>query len=224
MSRVIPKETLTAYQRWELGAVEFSQSGGTRGTPIEGGEDVSQDAIRLPTAEELERIHQTAWQEGYALGHEQGLKAGFEQGSKEGEAYVRQLSELATSIEAERLMEDETLAREVLDLALVVARQMIRTALLVKEDTVLEVLREAIANLPSMTGHTLLAVHPDDVRRVMDWVGAEQPHSGFRVISDPNIEKGGFRFSSSSGEMDGNMSTRWKQIVACLGTDVEWLE
>lgn len=224
MSRVIPKESLTAYQRWELGAVEFPQSGGARRTAGGGGEDVSPDAIRLPTAEELEKIHQTAWQEGYALGHEQGLKAGFEQGGKEGEAYVRQLSELANSIEAERLMEDENLAREVLDLALVVARQMIRTVLLVKEDTVLEVLREAIANLPSMTGHTLLAVHPDDARRVVEWLGAEQPHSGFKVIPDPNIERGGFRFVSSSGEMDGNMSTRWKQIVACLGSNVEWLE
>jgi hypothetical protein len=38
------------------------------------------------------------------------------------------------------------------------------------------------------------------------------------------MEHGGFRFESPTSEMDGGMTTRWREIVACLGTDAQWLE
>lgn len=223
MSRVIPKETLTAYQRWELGAVDTSPARAGTEAAASGEEDPGLK-VTLPTTEELERLHQTAWEEGYALGLEQGRKAGFEQGAQEGREHLRRMSELLDAMETERLRNDEQLCREVLDLALVVARKMIRTALFVKEDIVLEIIREAIANLPALAGHLVLSVHADDAPRVREWLAAEHPQSNVRVVTDINMERGGFRFESPNSEMDGAMTTRWREIVACLGTDSRWLE
>jgi flagellar assembly protein FliH len=221
MSRVIPKESLTAYQRWELGAVEP----GHRAPGLNAAtDDADVTGVNLPTAEELERLHQTAWQEGYALGLVEGRKAGFDQGAQESKVYLTQLAELTEAMETERVLQDEQLSREVLDLALVVARQMIRAALFVKEEIILEVIREALANLPSLSGHTNLAVHPDDAAIVREWLAAEHAQSGFRVVKDINLARGGFRFESSTSELDGDMATRWREIVACLGTDLRWLE
>jgi flagellar assembly protein FliH len=224
MSRVIRKESLTAYQRWELGAVEHVVPPQPATNAPLPSEELSAAEVSLPTAEDIERIHQTAWREGQALGYEQGRKEGFEQGAREAKAYLEQLDALREAMDIERLRQDEQVAREVLDLALVVARQMIRSALFVKEDIIIEVLREAMANLPSLSGHIVLATHPDEAPRIRDWLNAEQPQSNLRVIADPNIERGGFRFESNTSEMDGTMSTRWREIVSCLGTDLRWLE
>ena len=137
MSKVIPKEQLTAYQRWELAAFEDAGMGlppGTRpphaGEPRLGEPDpAGEEALRLtlPTAEDLERIHQEAWQEGYTLGLEEGRKAGFETGRQEGEKYVRQLRALAEALESERVRQDEAVAQEVLALALAVSQQLVGT-------------------------------------------------------------------------------------------------
>jgi flagellar assembly protein FliH len=225
MSRVIPKEHLTAYQRWELGAME-PPARADDGAPD--GADASSETIDtevvLPTAEDIERLHQEAWREGYAMGFEEGRRAGMEQGTREAVVYTRRLAEITEALEAERVAQDEQLAREVLDLALVVARQMLRAALFVKEDLLLEVIREALANLPSLSGPMQLMVHPDDVVQVREWLTTEQGHGNIRVVGDPNLEHGGFRFLSPNSEMDGNIASRWREIVACLGTDVRWLE
>jgi flagellar assembly protein FliH len=132
MSRVIPKESLTAYQRWELGAVDVPQARNAQETGP-AGEELPTLAVTLPTTEELERLHQTAWEEGYALGMEQGRQAGLAQGESESKEALRRMSELIDAMETEQLGQDEQLSREVLDLALVVAQRMIRTALFIKE-------------------------------------------------------------------------------------------
>lgn len=225
MSRVIPKEHLTAYQRWELGAVEQpTRAESWAGEPATSPAEEIADKVVLPTAEEIERLHQEAWREGYAMGLEEGRRAGMEQGSREAVLYMRRIQELSEALDTERVVQDEQLAREVLDLALVVARQMLRAALFVKEDLLLEVIREALANLPTLSGPMQLAVHPDDVAQVREWLASEQGHGNIRVLGDPNLEHGGFRFLSPNSEMDGNIASRWREIVACLGTDVRWLE
>jgi flagellar assembly protein FliH len=225
MSRVISKESLTAYQRWELGAVDHdtgNEAGALHGAVTS--EEVDVAAVSLPTAEELERIHRAAWQEGRMLGLEQGRKEGYEEGAREVKARLEQFAAMTEALEIERVKQDEQIAHEILDLSLVVARQMIRAALFIKEDLILDVVREALVNLPSLSGHIVLSVHPDDAPRMREWLNTEHPQSNLRVISDPGIERGGFRFESSTSEMDGTMATRWRDIVACLGSDVRWLE
>jgi flagellar assembly protein FliH len=224
MSRVIAKEHLTAYQRWELGSVEPRENRAPATPASTEAEEVEPSLVSLPTAAELERLQQAAWQEGYAHGHDQGHQIGFEQGTQEAKHYMRQLADLLETVENERLRDDEQLAREVLDLALVVARQMIRAALFVKEDIVVEVIREAMANLPSLASHSVLLVNPEDMPKVRAWLNAEHPQSNLRLVGDINLERGGFRVESATSEIDGAMATRWREIVSCLGTDVRWLE
>lgn len=219
-SRVIPKEQLTAYQRWELlGLDEQSQA---KGMPAPSQEDAM--AVSLPTAEELERMHQQAAQEGFKTGHEEGYKAGYEMGRKEAERDVRQFADLVEALDNELLRKDEKLAREVLDLALAVSRQMVRTSLKVKEGFVLEVIREAMNSLPSLAGHMRVLVHPDDLRFVNEFLAAEHVHISARAVADPRIERGGFRIETSHSEMDGELSVRWQEIIDCLGTDSTWLD
>ncbi len=219
--KIIHKEQLTAYQRWELGGLDTPHD-----TPAAqaAGQTASEESgpVSLPTAEELERLHQTAWQEGYRLGLEEGRKEGFAAGSAEGQAYVERLKALAEALDSERLRQDEALAREVLALALAVARQLLRTGLQVKPELILPVLREALANLPTLTGHTRLLVHPQHAAFVREFLASEHVHLSWKVVEDASLEPGGFRIENAHGELDARIETRWQDIVSALGADTAW--
>lgn len=234
MSKVIPKEQLTAYQRWELAAFEEERQAealpppGAPADTAEPGDSPADDTaplrVAFPTAEDLERIHQEAWQEGHDLGREEGRRAGFEEGRQEGEAYARQLRVLAELLDVERLRQDEALAQEVLVLALGVARQVVGTSLRLKPELILEAMREALLSLPTLGGHYRVVVHPDSAQVVRDWLDQEHNHLSWKIVEDPHMEAGGFRFENAHSELDASLTTRWREVLECLGAKPEWLE
>lgn len=233
MSKVIPKEQLTAYQRWELAAFdENGQASAVGSGPavpspqnVAGtGEDGLPVHVTLPTAEDLERLHQEAWQEGYNLGLEEGRKAGFESGRQEGEKYVRQLRALAEALETDRVRQDEEVAKEVLALAIAVAQQVVGTSLRVKPELLLATIREALLSLPSLSGHYRVVVHPDSAQVVKDWLSQEHGHLSWKLVEDEQMQAGGFRFESAHSELDASMQARWREIADCLGASTEWLD
>jgi len=217
---VIPKEQLTAYQRWELMGFDDGAKPGTGGARAPD----QQQAMTLPTAEQLERIHHQAAQEGFRIGQEEGYKAGFEAGRRAAEVTARRLEALAEALDQERLRQDEEIASELLALALAVAKQLLHTALRVKDGLILEVVREAMNALPSLSGHLRILVHPDDVQPLQEFMESEHAHFSFKVVADSRIERGGFRIESSYSEVDGQLPVRWREIVDCLGGDSEWLD
>ncbi|TCJ16287.1 flagellar assembly protein FliH [Parasulfuritortus cantonensis] len=216
-SPVIPKESLTAYQRWEL--LGFDESPAAKPAAAE-----EKLPMALPTAEELERMHQQAAQEGFKIGHEEGYKVGYEAGRAAAAAVAAQLAALADALDQEGVRQDEAIAAELLDLALAVARQMVRTSLRVKQGMIQEIVREAMTALPSLTGHLRILAHPDDVEPLREFMETEHAHFSFKVVADSRIERGGFRIESSHSEVDARLPVRWREIVDCLGSDAEWLE
>lgn len=223
-SRIIPKEELTAYQRWELGV--FDDAGdrpparqATAATEAQAaGTDMSADAaaLPLPTAEELERIHQEAYQEGYRLG--------LEEGRRQGEAYSRQMKILLDGMQAARLAQDEELARALLEFGLVLARQVVGTVFKAKPELMLETVREALAQLPHLSGHPRLVAHPDNAAMLRDWLAQEYPHVSWRVVEDPHMAPGGFRVEVAQAELDADLAGRWRAALLSLGADAAWLE
>ena len=225
MSRVIPKEQLTAYQRWELGSINSGSLAADSVESESGPPPTTTDpepvlSVALPTAEDLERIQQEAWQEGHSLGYE----AGYQEGKKAGEVHAQRLRQLAAALQVETLRQDEAIAREVLELALHVAQQMLRATIKANPESILAVIREALQSLPTLAGHYKVMVHPDDVGIVREWLSSEHGHLSWKVLEDPKMAPGGFRFEGAHNELDATLETRWREIAACLGTDTSWMD
>lgn len=226
MSRVIPKEQLTAYQRWELGSFDVAQAE----PPVQAAPPPPEPepvlSVVLPTAEDIERIQQQAWQEGHDLGYTEGRtaghQAGYEAGFKTGEQHAEQLRQLAEALQLESLRQDEAIAREVLELALQVAQQMLRASIQAKPESILGVIREALQSLPTLSGYHKIVVHPDEVAIVQAWLTREHGHLPWKVMADPEIARGGFRIESAHSELDATLPSRWREIIACLGSDTQW--
>ena len=193
----IPKEQLSAYQRWELSA--FDQPGA---------------GVKLPTADEIQRIQQQAYQEGFA--------AGMKDGRAEAQSVAQQMQTLMAELNQSMQQFEISMAQEIMDLALDIARQMVRSALAVNPELVLAVVREAIESLPQVNQNPVLILHPEDALLVRNMLAHEYQESVWRVVDDPLMERGGCRVETSTAEIDANMESRWQRIVTALGSNASW--
>jgi flagellar assembly protein FliH len=109
-----------------------------------------------------------------------------------------------------------------MDLALDIARQMVRSALQAEPALVLAVVREAIESLPQINQNPTLALHPQDAQLVREMLGQEYQGNVWRIVEDLQMERGGCRIETASTEIDANMEDRWKRIVNSLGSDAAW--
>jgi len=200
-SNIIPKEQLSAYQRWELNSLDGSASA---------------TVVPLPTAEEVENTHQQAYQEGFA--------AGYREGKDKVDAELARLAQLMSALDGALNQFDETLTQNLLSLALDVARQMLREALRVRPELVLPVIREAVNSLPQAGQHPHLKLHPEDVALVRSLMADELNHFHWKLIEDSRVERGGCRVETTNSEIDATMENRWKRILVALGREGAWLE
>jgi len=201
-SASVPKGELTAYERWEPSSFD----GGRARTK----------AIRFPTAEQVEGIHQAA--------HDEGLAAGYAEGKQRVAAEAERLRALveATAREVEAC---ETAAAEgVIELALQVARQVIREAVRLRPELVLPAVREAVHEMPLFNQGLRLVLHPEDARLVRRHLGESLEHNGWKIVEDGQIERGGCRVRGNATEIDATLPTRWQRAAALLGADCAWLE
>ncbi len=195
------KEKLTAYQRWELN--DFDQSGQVAGAEV-----------KLPTADQIQRIQQQAYQEGFA--------AGMKDGQAESHAVAQRMHAMMLDLHRAMSQFEQSMAQEIMDLALDIARQMVRSSLEADPVIVLAVVREAIESLPQTYQHPSLTLNPEDAHMVREMLAHDYPGDVWRIVEDAQIERGGCRVETGSTEIDAKMESRWQRIVSALGSDAAW--
>jgi flagellar assembly protein FliH len=222
----MPKEMQSAYQRWEMNSFGDERPSVVAKRVLE---PVPPPApvIELPTAEEVAAIYDQARREGYeegrAQGHADGYADGMAIGRTESEAELAHIKSIAATFGQAVAQADETIASDVLDLALHLARSMLRTALDVKPELVIPVVREAIEYLPVLQQPALLALHPADAQLVRTALAEELDKGGWRVIEDAQVGRGGCKVDTASNQIDAQAAARWQRLAHALGKNVEWL-
>lgn len=229
-SQIIPKEHLSACQRWEMNVLESVPEAATGCGERSAGEGAQQAAVVLPTVEQIERIHQQARQEGYDAGCEAGYQVGLDAGrdaglrarKEEAAAEVARLQEVFECFQRELAGADQEIAGDVLALALSLAREMVREALRVKPELMLAVVRECIRHDSLLSQPAQLFLHADDAVLVKEHLKQELNECAVRV--DNTLERGGCRVRVGSSQLDATLATRWQRIAQALGRDNGWLE
>jgi flagellar assembly protein FliH len=202
-----PKEQLTAYQRWELPSFDGT---GTTDHPARVA------ASGLPTAAQLEQMHQQAHEEGYRAGHAEGMRQAAQESLR--------IGEVMTSLDVQLKQVDQQVVQVLLDLALEVARQMVRQALQVKPELLLKVVHEAVSSLPHFNQTAHLILHPEDAALVRAGMGDQLNHSGWKIFEEPSMMRGGCRVETAHSQIDATLPKRWQQVVAHIAQDSAWLE
>lgn len=220
----IPKEQMSAYQRWELESF-----------------DAPAPEVRAAAelAAQVKKATEEAKAAGYAAGLEEGRAAGFEQGKAQGleQGYAEGLAQGRAQAEGERAsllqiaqtfgdeitQANERIAADILDLALDLSKAMLKNALNVKPELVIPVIGDAIRYLPSLQQPALLYLHPADAQLAHTLMGDELTRAGWHVVEDAQMARGGCRIDTASNQIDASAQSRWQRIAASLGKDSDWL-
>jgi flagellar assembly protein FliH len=181
--------------------------------------------------DELEAIREAARQQGYAEGfeagqangHASGYEDGLAQGRLEAADELTHLQGLTAAFGDAVTQADEAIAADVLELALHLAKNMVRTAFEVRPELILPVVREAVDYLPTLQQPALLILNPEDSLIVKDSIGHELDKSGWRIVEDGSMARGGCRIDTASNQIDAQIASRWQRLAHALGRNVEWL-
>lgn len=171
-----------------------------------------------PDPAEIDAIRERARQEGYDAGRAEGLRDAAPD-LERFRSLLAQLHVLAEDLE-------QGIANDVMSLALELTKQILRQSLRVKPEIVLAVIRDATRSFPELGASPRLILHPEDAAVLRAVVGAtdDVELSGWVLVEDARIERGGCKFQNSTTEIDSTLENRWRRIVASLGRDDAWLD
>ncbi len=204
-STVIPRERLSAYQRWELNS--FDGAASTRETP-------APSAASTPDP--------GAQREGYDAGYREGLAAAKAEVARSTAAQTARLNDIINTLNRNLSQLDSQLADGLLDFSLTLARRMVGDALQQSPELVNGIVREGLQLLGQARAPARLLLHPDDARLVREQLGDQCALNGWTIAEDAGITAGGCRLESAGGELDATVEARWKRLLAAFGRDGKW--
>lgn len=158
--------------------------------------------------------------EGRAAGQSQGYQEGLAQGLEQGQAQAQQqqiplharMQQLVSEFQHTLDALDSVIASRLMQMALEAARQVIGQAPIVDNSALIKQIQALLQQEPLFSGKPQLRVHPDDLQRVEDMVGATLNLHGWRLRGDPSLHHGGCKISADEGDLDASVATRWQEL------------
>lgn len=228
MSEIIPKEKLAEFQRWQIGSFDPPKAKPAQISPAETkavtAPNETAPQFALPTADDIERIHEEAHNNGYREGYNEGLLAGKQASQEAAMAEAEYFRSLTDSLKKALDELDQDVAEQLLALATEIASQVIRSSISTKEDLLLPIIREAISALPLYHTNLNLRLNPVDAALIRPLLGEQLAQSGAHIIEDNEISRGGCQVRAGTSEVDASIETRWKRVLEAIGAEPQaWL-
>lgn len=196
MSKVIRAADLGEVAAWGPPAVDAPA--GSRGGAV--------------TAGVLEDLQQEAYHEAY----QQGLKNGAAAGREQLRAQVERIDALLSDLARPLAELDDTVQRELLALAMALARQIVRRELKLDPTQIIGIVREAVAQLPVAARDVRVQLHPQDAAIVREHLAPAERERAWTLVEDPMMMRGGCQVVSASSRIDVRLETRLGALLTEL--------
>lgn len=207
-AKVVSREHLTAYDRWELPVLEerIQQAAGQLA-----GQAPPRDVQPLPTAGELQALQDRAYREGLQTGLDEGRAAVGARLATLNKA-IEQTSGLLADTES-------ILAPRLLNLVVAMAREVIRAELKLQPESLLAVVREALAVMPGGTEAPNIYLHPDDIAWMREEPGT---NAAWQLIPEPGLLRGSCRIEIGDSIVESELQDRWAKVLQAIGRTDAW--
>lgn len=197
-----------------------------------------EETIQPPTAQEIEAIRQSAFEEGHTegkqvgfdegkaegfddgkkRGYEEGLETGKQEGLAAGQAQIDELAQcwsaLADNIRAPLAQVNEQTRIELVKLAVALSRAVIRTEVTTSEECILQALAEGLKALPVNETNYQITMHPDDIALVTAHFGEEHiTEKGWHFIAMPTMARGGCDITTEQNAVDVSIERRCREVL-----------
>jgi flagellar assembly protein FliH len=177
-------------------------------------EDTPAAAASLDEQRQAE-IEHAAFAKGFASGE----RAGAEAARQRGDALVRQLTVSLESLAAVRADMIRRTERQMVELALTIARRIVHREVAIDADLLMAMARVALDRLGESTRVTI-RLHPDELSAM---AAARDRHAGathVQVIADPRMARGGCQVDTDLGSIDAGVDAQIQEVArALLGHD-----
>jgi flagellar assembly protein FliH len=158
--------------------------------------------------------------EAHKEAFEQGLAEGRAAGRAEIRAQVERLSGMFYDLARPFEVLDTEVERELLTLAMALARQIVRRELKTDPTQIIGIIREAIAALPVAAREVRVHLHPEDAAVVRDNLAPTENERAWMIVEDPVMARGGCQINTSTSRIDARLETRLAAILSeLLGTE-----
>jgi len=195
---------MSAVSRWDLPAVAGKTVQGRRA-----GRTVS----------ELEEVEQRTQKEAYAKGHAAGLAAARAESEKalnQLKTQVAYIDKMVATIAQPFRELDSQVEEQLVQLAVTIARQLVRRELRTDPAQVIAVIRETFALLPAATRDVRVHLHPEDAAVVREKLATPTADRAWTLVEDPVMTRGGCRITTDTAHIDQRLETRIQSIMATL--------
>ncbi len=203
-------------------------------------EAVADDETRILTVDEIEAMQKQAYDEAFEQGLQEGLRQGkeegFQQGKKEGiqqgidEGFKKgyddnvhllrkQTAEFVSLLESlsEPFKElDDKVERELVNLSIGIASQLVRREIKVDPGQIVAVVKEAVNALPLAAQKITLKLHPEDAELVRSALQLDDMSPQWVIDEDPLLTRGGCKVETGVSHVDATVENRLAAIVATI--------
>ena len=171
------------------------------------------------TVSELEDVEQRAHKEAYAKGHAAGVaaaRAEQEKGLNHVKTQVANIDKMASAIAQPYRDLDAQVEEQLVQLAVTIARQLVRRELRMDPAQVIAIIRESVALLPAATRDVRVHLHPDDATIVREKLATPTADRAWTIVEDPVMTRGGCRVTTDTAHIDQRLETRIQGIMAAI--------
>lgn len=156
--------------------------------------------------------------DAFATAYAQGEKAGLEAGAKRGDAMLRRLSESLTQLDELRTAMISHTERQVVQLALEIARRILRHEVQADHDLLCAMARVALDRIGDASPATV-RLNPEDYHTITARHGGAWAGNHVTVVADPAIGRGGCMVESSLGFVDAGVESQFRVLEQALLSD-----
>ena len=112
---------------------------------------------------------------------------------------------------------EKQLADHVAEIAIALARQVVRDEVKARPELVATVAQEALAAVLDTAQRVTVRLHPEDHALVAQHAAEAVSARGARLAVDPSMSRGDVQVDSDVGSIDASMATRWRRAVGAMG-------
>lgn len=197
-----------------------------------------EEEILPPTAQEIEAIRAAAHADGFAQGQqegtEQGLESGHKQGYEDGKAkgleegyqlgvaaaeeeiagHINALTKLVEHLHKPVASVDVLLEKQLVLLAVSLARAVIRTEVQTNENLIFQALSEGLKVLPIQESRYQIHLHPQDLVLLTNHFSEEEIEKHhWHFVENPSFNRGGCEVVTESNAVDITIERRVRDIL-----------
>ncbi len=172
--------------------------------------DDESDKPDIPTAEEIERWHQQA--------HEEGYQEGLKKAKQENDQLRQRLLSLINFFEAPLQSLNEEVEQQLSLLAVTLAQQLVRREIRAEPGEIIGVIRESIPLLPANSRKIKISLHPEDaalLRKTLQLDENEEEQS-WKIIENRMITRGGCEITADKSVINATLENRLQSLAASI--------